>query len=598
VPTAAEIAAQMVAALAVSDPEVDTAIGTTVRKILDAVAEPISEAYVDRYLIEHLFDIGAKQGADLDDFVATYSMGRFPARRATGVAVLSRPTAADQDYPVPAGTQLSTATAPQVVFATTAPAVLPRGGTSIEVPIVAVVGGTSGNLVAASLTALGTPVSGVGSVGNPAPTTGGTDPESDAALIERFKRTVFRNLAGTADMFLALALEGSTADGQQDSAASRANVVGASQRWREQVQVVSGAATSSIPTTAYSYVFPNSSLLGPDIDGDEFLVPGVHYSFDDTADPPTITSLAGGLVDGQVYDLDYEYSSSASRNDPVNGITNRVDVWVDGQRPVEATVTAYMRTAVVFDNTTGSALQASRYVRLGTAGTHPTVGNRFVRLALGPVLAVPDTLTIGGTTYAEGTDYWVVHDDTASGYSPTSYFGLEWLASHSPADGAAVPVVYSYNALPRDVEDRVGRWRLVGTDARVHQAKQVLLRLSMAVMLTPGSDLASVQDAVEAALTAHMASRGFDAAVQVSDLIQVAHGVEGVDNVRFLNSSEPLAGAQYAIERVSTTGARISYVTTGSPARATDVQFGDNEVPVLYAVNLSLRAANSFRGGS
>ncbi len=133
--------------------------------------------------------------------------------------------------------------------------------------------------------------------------------------------------------------------------------------------------------------------------------------------------------------------------------------------------TTYFRTARAFTATTTAPLYTGKFVRRGTTGTHPTAGNYFVALAFGPVEAVPDTLVISAVTYIEGTDYWIVHDDTAWGYGPSSLFGLEWISSHAPANNAAIVIAYTYNALPRDVEARAGQWRLVTTDLRAHAAR-------------------------------------------------------------------------------------------------------------------------------
>jgi hypothetical protein len=920
--SAADVAAQMVAALAVSEPELDTSVGTPVRKILDVVAESVAAAYVDQHLLNYQLDIDSKRGADLDDFVAVFGFTRFAAQRGTGVVTFARPTPADQDYPIAAGTQVTTATSVPAVFATVSPAILQRGVSSVDVPVQAIVGGQSGNLAANTLVRLASPASGVASVTNSSPTTGGTSSEDDLALIDRFKRTVFRSLAGTEDMFLGLSLEDSTPDTTDDGVATRARVIGSSSHWREQVQIDgSGDATSSIPATSATYIYADNPALGADLDAGQILTLGVHYcvdkntqalshsgwvdhrqiqigdeilslnldrgvaewtpvtdlyraevdeplvsmegrsisalvttnhrwpvtnahrirtsqpailrethdlrpsdgivvtapleesiesiytddfvrllgwvasdgsfdsqprklrvkigqshlanpekveeirlllkrlghpyqtyiddditifafsrelarqvrsalpdkkltyelisvlpvhqremlidtlikgdggmqgggvrgagtgtryfctasadqadvfqalcalvglptrqgrkvldtpfgrvqmhhvnikkvrhvsvapmkkslrhyagpiwcpttrngtflarrggrtyftgnSFDATVIPPEVHTIGVGLTDGAIYDLDFEYNSSASRNDPAAGITNRVDVWVDGDRPVDASETTYMRTARVFTSGSTDALFTGKFVRQGTVSTHPTAANIFMQLAFGPIDVFPSPLIIGGNTYVKGTDYWVVHDDTAYGYSPRSLFGLEWLAAHHPANNAAASLQYSYNAIPRDVQERVERWRLVATDVRAHAAKRVLLRLNFAIMFVPGYDPAQVATALQASLAVFLAAKDFGSPVQVSDVIQVAHEVTGVDNIRLLTSAEPTTGGAYAIERVDAAGTRISFITAGSsPARAADVQLGDNEVPALYSINYVAKAANSF----
>lgn len=597
-PDASTFAAQMVGALAISDPELDTSIGSVTRKIIDAVAETAARASLDSHLLNYQFDVDSKVGADLDDFAAMYGIARLAAQRATGVVTFSRPTVADSDIPIPAGTQVVTAAAPQVVFATVAPAYITAGTANAEVPIQALVGGESGNLVAGSLKLLATPVDGLSStVNNASPTSGGVNAEPDSALIERFKKTVFRSMAGTEDQYLGAVLEG-TAGASDAESPTQAVVLGATRRWREQVQIApDGTAVSTIPPTNASYIFPESSVLGTSIDAGQILTPGIHYTFDATVNPPKVTGTGTALEVGALYDLEFEYSSRSSRNDPQAGITNRVDVWCNGVMPVEATESTFFRSTSTFASS--GPLTAANFVRLDTPDTHPTEGNVFIRLAYGPILSFPNSLTVAGTTYFEGTDYWVVHDDTAFGYGPTSLFGLEWLGTHVPPENSAISLsgasAYTYNRVPRDAEDRIRRWKLVGTDARAHAAKRVNLRLSLAVMFDYSFDRAQVTTAIERALAIYLDGAGFDAKVQVSDLLQVVHGVYGVDNVRFLTSDEPVNTDQYAIERVSDDGAHISYLTVGSaPARAADLYLGDNEIPVLHSVNIVTKAANTY----
>src|SRR4051794_5411380 len=88
--TQTDIVAQMRAALSVSEPDLDTTIGSTTRKILDAVAEVVAESLIDKLLLDYQYDIDAKSGQDLDDFVALFGFNRLPAKRATGTVIFSR----------------------------------------------------------------------------------------------------------------------------------------------------------------------------------------------------------------------------------------------------------------------------------------------------------------------------------------------------------------------------------------------------------------------------------------------------------------------------------------------------------------------------
>lgn len=606
VKSAADIVAEMRAALKISDPELDTSIGTTTRKILDVVGEQIAPAWAVGHVMDYVYAIDAKSGADLDDFCAMFGIYRFPAKRAIGVITFSRPTPASENISVPANSQVSTGTSPRVVFATVAAGTIVKGTKVVSVPVQAVVAGESGNLPAGSLTSLVTPLVGVQSaVSQSDAATGGTNAEADEALRLRFKRTLFRSLAGTEDMFLGLALEDTTPDDSTDAQALQANVIGASKRWREQVQVDgSGDAVSTLPAASAKYVFPGSSVVGTDIDNGNILTEGIHYTFDTGVIPPEIHSIDDNLEIGTVYDLDFEYVPAASRNDPAEGIANRVDIWVSGVAPQQASETTYYQP-VAFNNTGGDPFNVARWKRLDAVSSpNPTAGNDFIQLAWGPIIEFPGELTIDGDTYILDTDYWVVHEDDGEGYSPESRFGLEWLAASALTANAQIALSggnsYFYNRLPADVQARARKWKLVTTDVKAHAAKQVRLRLNIAIMYEASFERGVVQASVDNTLATWMSNLGFRPVVQISDLLAVIHGVDGVDNVRFLNDSEPAVGAgtdanSWGIEEVNSLGERISnYGTGGSPDRATDIVLAENEVPVLYDIRFVTKAQNTF----
>lgn len=73
-----------------------------------------------------------------------------------------------------------------IEFVTKDEAVVGTGGTSVPVNIDAVWAGTSGNVLANTVTSLVTTVSGISSVTNPAPVTGGEDIEDDSTLLSRY----------------------------------------------------------------------------------------------------------------------------------------------------------------------------------------------------------------------------------------------------------------------------------------------------------------------------------------------------------------------------------------------------------------------------
>ena len=145
-PTPEQYSARMREVLRAVEPDLDTGVGTPIRKILDAVAEVANEVSVDNNLMTYAYDIDARAGADLDDFVRLFGHERLPARRATGDVTFSRTTPSTVNIFIPAGTQVATDSAPQTVYATAVAAVLPSGGTEITVPVRAVAPGPTGNV--------------------------------------------------------------------------------------------------------------------------------------------------------------------------------------------------------------------------------------------------------------------------------------------------------------------------------------------------------------------------------------------------------------------------------------------------------------------
>jgi hypothetical protein len=257
--------------------------------------------------------------------------------------------------------------------------------------------------------------------------------------------------------------------------------------------------------------------------------------------------------------------------------------------------------------------------------TTPEANNVYVGLPFGPILTVPSTISIGGVTYGLASTahpmgtvsggvtyaYTVVHENTVNGWTPTSRFGLEWHRNFLPPDNSAFAVGgagdYTYNEVPASVQDAVARWRLLGIDAKVHQARQRWLRFSLGVMYAAGStsSTAAVQEAIRTALSDFLNRMGFNGQVQISDVLSVVHQVPGVDNVRLLhggdvvgyspaNPNASIVGVQQIAPGAAPSSAALySWVETAT-GRARDIYFQDDELPVLGGVIFKTLARNSF----
>jgi hypothetical protein len=602
--TQADIASQMRAALAASMPELDTTVGTPAAKILDAVAGSIADAYVDNQLLTYTYDIDSKTDADLDAFCQLFGIARLPAKRASGTVTFTRGSEnTDAVVFIPINFQITSSTDVGIIFQTVTGATMDVGVTSVSVPVQAVDAGPAGNIGPNLVNNMSSPIQGVASVTNTSATSGGLDQETDSALRARWKATVFRSMAGTEDMFLGIALN--------DPDCFAANVVTATKLVREQIQVASGTATSTVNDA--KYVFGTPVSFGTDIDNGVVFVAGHDYTFTPTL-PPTVTvTNATAIPNGTIADLEYQYTPTASRSNPSTGIVNRIDVWCAGSRAVSA------QQSMIFQNTKtfgSSAYPLANYVR--PDGSHPANGNVFLPLAFGPILTISPTIQVGSTTYGLATPtnplgtvtggvtyaYQIVHDNTTFGWTPSSNFGLEWNAANVPANNSVFTVgsdgAYTYNEVPLSVQREIDSWRLAGTDVQAHQASAVLLRFSLAVMYDRISYPPQVNQAMDAALSGWLNNLGLNSIVQVSDVLQVLHNVTGVDNVRFLNGSDwpgwtsgTTNSYQVGIQQLSSTGTVISsYVdTTGRPK---DVLFTDSQVPQFGASLYQQKAQNSF----
>ncbi len=106
--------------------------------------------------------------------IAITSQGAVPNDKAEGIARFTNLTQAD--LTIPAGTVIYTTDSPSVKFQTVNITHLPGGSQKfVEVPIVAVEAGSSGNVAASAIQAIEGSLALSASVTNPNPTTGGTD---------------------------------------------------------------------------------------------------------------------------------------------------------------------------------------------------------------------------------------------------------------------------------------------------------------------------------------------------------------------------------------------------------------------------------------
>lgn len=490
-----QISKNMVAQLKALDPSISAEVGTPERRIIDTVAKAIADAQVDLNLLQGAFDIDAKFGTDLDNMLSVFGFGRQMGRRATGYITFSRNEPATSAIIIPTGTNVFTPSGGtgdvSVIFRTTTAVKLEVGETSVVVPIEAVQIGESGNVPAGVITeTLGSPVYGITSVTNEYPISGGKDAESDSQLKARFTTAgPYRNLAGTYDQFMSLALS---------TVSKKATVIGPISKYSEYIQVPSvfdgdgGNGDSSQVhefTTALStninskYIYENLPnfvinqigaspyYYNEDYDYILNISPadknrGDAYRNRATNDPistnfPTIyqpnvtfanvyigidqNKPTNAIAPNDVLLFEYSYMSTASRNDYHQNILNCVDVYVDNEDAKTANVTiprpGNSVPTYTFNENPNSAFYVDNYRRFGDPASRPISGNVFTPLPNQPIIDLPNQINLTTCSFKKDVHYWLVEEITSLRGTIRARNGIEWSASirgqktDDPVDG-------------------------------------------------------------------------------------------------------------------------------------------------------------------
>lgn len=648
--TQTQISLQMLAQLRRLDPSVSAEVGTPERKILDTVAQSLSDSQLDLTALQQGLDIDTKYGDGLDRFLALFGFARQKATYSTGFVTFSRNVASTVDIVIPANTQLripptqASGNTLQAVFYTTVAVTLIAGQLEIVVPIRASVAGEASNVAANTITeAIGSPILGITGITNEVATRGGINREEDATFKVRFKNTVFRNLAGTKDQYLALAVS--------TQYSLKANVIGAQSYWREYMQVppvddanayqvdgggglesgfgnageystnlVSLPYAKGIWTTIPPFVSNGSQGVNtwfyrPDVDfrmnlteseryrGDFARLSSVNLAAISLVNVPYRPSFTfmnvytGGNPDVEAVRPDdvvlceFAYLSDASRNDLSRNVTNAVDVYVDGGNNQFATTVLTAPTgATIFINNPVSKYHYEFYRRAGEPTHRPIIGNYFMPLMWEPVVDLPLQIIVGDNTYLKDTHYWLVEDVSSLKGSVRARNGIEWsqtVKGNTSGTPRLITEWVGINFSPIEVEDysfdrniidlqaALETSKQVTTDVLAHKSSNRYFKFDITVMYSPGALKSEVNQDIHDTVDNYLKGQYFGALIQLSDILQIVHSVDGVDNVRW---SSDLPTTNQDIARVwetdrfgkpllSVTAEHIILGTVSTPAR-------------------------------
>ena len=175
---------------------IDLSVGSVLRAVLEANAG--IGLWLQWLILRVLQNSRAatSSGADLDSWMADFGLGRLPAMPAGGIVTFSRLTPGLAAF-IPVDSLVRTADGTQgytVVADTTHPEFIPTQNgyamavdmLALDVPVRAIQVGAAANVLPGTITQPASALAGIDAVSNAAPTSGGADAESDAALRARF----------------------------------------------------------------------------------------------------------------------------------------------------------------------------------------------------------------------------------------------------------------------------------------------------------------------------------------------------------------------------------------------------------------------------
>jgi uncharacterized phage protein gp47/JayE len=591
-----EISARIRATLATSEPGLSCERGTPERKIIDACSEAISEGYVDMYLVGSLLDLDNKVGLELEQFVGVFGFGRLQGRKASGVVRMKTATALSTDQLIVVGSQFYTkgsqtnAGGARLYFASTQAVTLTAGSLTVDIPVQCTEAGTKGNVPPDSITSFGSAIA-TSTVTNLVAFSGGVDVENDAELRQRFKDTLLRNIAGTTDWYRALSL--------QNDKVGRVAVYGPTTLYRTQLKAPSTQTNLSTMVSQDPFGRSDVKYVWSDMESvfinlgqsnEKFFNPGSTNDY--TLAWPYFTRISTGqIAQNDIVDLEFQYTTRCSRNEPGSGITNKVDVFVDGVDPftvTERTAILPSTTLQLVSTPTTAWNYKGNFERVPTAAYpapgDPAQGSRFVRLSSVPIVTFPSSITVNGTVYNQGQHYHLIRSTTTLAGSHREITGLEWPSgvSGTITDNTQLTLTYIYNRVPELLSAVMDTSKQICTDVMVHQAKWNYVIPCLSVQYARTYSPSSVEAAIKDHLTRYFSAMQYGQQVKITQLLMAVQQIIGVENVTLVTDTA-LGAGNYGIG--VSTDPQGTYVT-----QVADFKFADNVLPILQDVKITRKS--------
>lgn len=273
-----------------------------------------------------------------------------------------------------------------------------------------------------------------------------------------------------------------------------------------------------------------------------------NFTFLNVYNPASGTPAPGlqSLAPEDIVLTEFSYISQASRNDIVHGVNNAVDIYVNGSNDIQTSCIMLPNVAnTVFNTNPNSPWYYENYRRDGNNTKRPQLNNYITPMFQQPIDGLPASIVLNGVTFNLGVDYWLVHEYDSLGGTIRARDGIEWNLNSSPsnniftasqADNIVLEVDnYLYDANIATLQASIESSTPATIDALVHKARTRYFKLDITVMYSPNSNFAVVNAAIAVAVQSFFNNQYFGSVIQLSDLLEVIHQVQGVDNVRWSN---------------------------------------------------------------
>lgn len=291
-----------------------------------------------------------------------------------------------------------------------------------------------------------------------------------------------------------------------------------------------------------------------------------------------------GLNVGDILYSQFDYCSSASRNDPPN-VTNCVDVFIDGTNANTVTETGVVNlTTVTTENQQQFVTQS---------GAYPAIGSNIQILGTGAIENTVSPIMCNGIPYSDTQllkCYTLLKGSTRA--VDAVLFNE---ASNLPNNGDAYQIQLNVNQAVMDTQSQIEKVRTLGADVLVHAGIKASLILNIVIIPLVGTPANTLISAISTLVSEYLSTLNFGATVSLAKLRAVIEGCQYVETCRFANAQD--IGTPTIEGGELNAGIQIS-TAWGQPMGGTyisDFQLYDDMYPVLGALAIALEGDNTYR---